>query len=110
MSLSNHDSSVKILHLTEDGLMLYKKQLRLAIMAKKLVQYLDGHDKEPATLTALGVDSDADEISIPDATRNTQTSDYPGEEVVWSLKDAHSLLHPGEGLLTDPRQASEAQG
>ncbi|KZT06151.1 uncharacterized protein LAESUDRAFT_610849, partial [Laetiporus sulphureus 93-53] len=63
MSLSNHELSVRIPRLAEDGSnwVLYKEQLRSAVMAKKLARYLDGHDKEPTAPTAPGVDSDADE-------------------------------------------------
>ncbi|KZT08430.1 uncharacterized protein LAESUDRAFT_649241, partial [Laetiporus sulphureus 93-53] len=63
MSLSNHESSVRIPHLAEDGSnwVLYKEQLRSAVMAKKLARYLDGRDKEPTAPMAPGVDSDADE-------------------------------------------------
>ncbi|KZT12094.1 uncharacterized protein LAESUDRAFT_641303, partial [Laetiporus sulphureus 93-53] len=62
MSLSNHESSVRIPCLAEDGSnwVLYKEQLRSAVMTKKLARYLDGCNKEPTAPTAPGVDSDAD--------------------------------------------------
>ncbi|PCH39712.1 hypothetical protein WOLCODRAFT_116080, partial [Wolfiporia cocos MD-104 SS10] len=53
----------RIPKLREDGTnwILYKEQFRVAVLAKGLVQFLEGRDREPRAPEIPGEDSEADE-------------------------------------------------